>query len=199
MLENYIVQCSKMSYGLTYIDIRKLALAYAKSIGCNYPKNWDKSDLAGVDWLQGYMKRHAQFSLRKPENTSLARATSFNKTNVSEFQGNYQRAYSRTYPERWKTSEIIMLPKPGKSRKDSNSYRPISLVSAISKICEKIIYRIINDHLNSNAAIPNKQYGFRKLHNASHQVCRITEPILKNFTISTKTGVIFLNVAKAFD
>lgn len=97
MLETYIVQSSKMNYGLTYVEIRKLALSYAKLIGCEYPNNWDTSNMAGIDWLKGYMKRHKRLSLRKPENTSLARATSFNKTNVTEFQDNYERAL-QSYP-----------------------------------------------------------------------------------------------------
>lgn len=38
------------------------------------------------------MKRQPQLTLRKPENTSLARGTAFNKTNVAEFYDNYERA-----------------------------------------------------------------------------------------------------------
>lgn len=97
MLKTYILQSSKINYGLTYVEIRKLAFSYAKLLECNYPSNWDKSNMAGIDWLQGYMKRHDQLALRKPENTSLARATSFNKTNVTEFQDNYERAL-QLYP-----------------------------------------------------------------------------------------------------
>ena len=38
------------------------------------------------------MKRHKNLTLRKPGNTSLFRATAFNKTNVMEFFDNYDRA-----------------------------------------------------------------------------------------------------------
>lgn len=38
------------------------------------------------------MKRHKNLILRKPENSSLLRATSFNKTNVMEFFDHYERA-----------------------------------------------------------------------------------------------------------
>lgn len=43
------------------------------------------------------MKRHEELSLRKPENTSLSRATSFNKTNLAEFHSNFEQAL-RSYP-----------------------------------------------------------------------------------------------------
>ncbi|BES91111.1 DDE [Nesidiocoris tenuis] len=40
---------------------------------------------AGEDLFRYFMERHPSQSLRKPQATSLARATSFNKTNVDNF------------------------------------------------------------------------------------------------------------------
>ncbi|KAK9746981.1 CENP-B N-terminal DNA-binding domain [Popillia japonica] len=99
LLEVYILKCSKISYGLTYTDIRKLAYSYAilvinaliqkigaiqkwlVSIGsnrlCDGMKSYN-SKMAGFDWVKSFMRRHEKLTLRKPENTSLARATTFN-------------------------------------------------------------------------------------------------------------------------
>lgn len=41
--------------------------------------------MAGVDWLKGFLRRHQDFSIRKPEATSAARAMEFNKVAVGKF------------------------------------------------------------------------------------------------------------------
>ncbi|KAJ8960684.1 hypothetical protein NQ314_006042 [Rhamnusium bicolor] len=67
----------------------------AKINNLKYPSSWDKNRQAGVDWLSGHMKRYPKLAIRKPEGISLGRATSFNRTNVTEFFDNLSRAYSK--------------------------------------------------------------------------------------------------------
>lgn len=92
LLCEYIIKCSVLNYGLTYRQIRQLAFDYAKRLNLKIPSSWDKNKISGIDWVKGFMKRHPQLTLRKPENTSFARATAFNKANVAEFFDNYERA-----------------------------------------------------------------------------------------------------------
>ncbi|GBP60547.1 Probable RNA-directed DNA polymerase from transposon X-element [Eumeta japonica] len=51
------------------------------------------------------------------------------------------------YPEAWKEAVIISIPKPGKPRDLFTSYRPISLLSGLGKLFEKIFKTRFNDYL----------------------------------------------------
>jgi hypothetical protein len=75
---------------MTYKQTRQLAYDYGRRLECKFPSSWIGNKIAGIDWLQGFMKRHKNLTLRKPENTSLLRATAFKKSIV--FFNNYKRA-----------------------------------------------------------------------------------------------------------
>lgn len=49
------------------------------------PEKWHENKMAGHDWMLGFLKRHKALSIRNPEATSLARATSFKKHNISKY------------------------------------------------------------------------------------------------------------------
>lgn len=83
-----------MHHGLTYFHIRTLAYEYATHLR-QCPKHWEEKKRAGVEWIKGYMKRHNKHSLRKPENTSLARTVNFSKENVEAFQNNLAQVYEK--------------------------------------------------------------------------------------------------------
>lgn len=90
MMKEYLLTSSKMNYGLTYKQARHLAYQYALELG-KCPSKWTENREAGIEWLKGFMKRNKDLSIRKPENTSLSRATSFNKHNVETFFDNYEK------------------------------------------------------------------------------------------------------------
>lgn len=97
-LEQYLVTCSKMCYGLDTWETRRLAYEMAKYHNLKMPKAWEERQMAGIDWLYGFRKRHPEISLRKPEACSLSRATSFNRHNVQKFFDNLFDVLQR-YPD----------------------------------------------------------------------------------------------------
>lgn len=103
------------------------------------------------------------------------------------------------FPRRWKTAVAIMLPKANKNKKEVGSYRPISLLPAISKVIEKSIQRRLKTHLEERSTIPDHQFGFRNQHTTTQQLARITEDIIERYNVAIPTGAIFLDIEKAFD
>ncbi|XP_004207692.2 uncharacterized protein LOC101241821 [Hydra vulgaris] len=83
-----------MNYGLSTKSIRLLAYEFVvKNKVC--PSSWIKNKITGIDWLQGFMKRQPELSLRTPEATSFARSTAFNRHTVGEFLQNLKSVRNR--------------------------------------------------------------------------------------------------------
>lgn len=87
-LAEYMKKAAKLYYGLTPKEVRSMAFQYALRNNISCPLKWCDQERAGVDWFSGFLKRNKSLSIRRPEATSLSRATSFNKTNVSLFFNN---------------------------------------------------------------------------------------------------------------
>ncbi|KAL4142887.1 hypothetical protein QTP88_005280 [Uroleucon formosanum] len=100
------------------------------------------------------------------------------------------------FPTNWKLATIIMIKKPGKDNTDPNNYRPISLLSSVSKIFEKIIHTSLISHLNAIDAILHCQFGFKLNHSTTQQLLRITEHISNGCEKKEHTGAAFLDIAK---
>ena len=80
----YCLEMDKRFYGLTALDIRKLAfqLAIRNKIPCPFPR--DKG-AAGKKWLRKFLQRHPNLAFRKPQGISSARVKGFTKENVQKF------------------------------------------------------------------------------------------------------------------
>ncbi|XP_018302582.1 uncharacterized protein [Mycetomoellerius zeteki] len=92
----YILKASDINYGLSLLELRKLAYEYAKKIGISYPDSWDAKGEASSDWQLSFIKRHRNLSLRTPEQVSQNRAKSFNKENVDAFFSNLSSVLNAT-------------------------------------------------------------------------------------------------------
>ena len=73
-LSEYLKSCCLLNHGLTAVETRKLAQAYAEKNNVNTPVTWISINKASADWLTGFLKRNTNLSIRKPEATSQARA-----------------------------------------------------------------------------------------------------------------------------
>lgn len=103
-----------------------------------------------------------------------------------------------TFPDIMKNSEIIPIFKKG-DRLLPDNYRPISILPNLSKIYEKIILRMINEHIENNNILPNSQYAFRKNHSTKDAMLDLRLKLEENFNNRQKSCIIMLDLSKAFD
>ena len=89
-LVNYLLQAADLYYGLFPKEVRRFAFNCANSLHLKFPQTWSEKGIASADWFSHFLKRHPEMSIRKPQATSLARATSFNKVTVNEFYDNLE-------------------------------------------------------------------------------------------------------------
>ncbi|XP_026330952.1 uncharacterized protein LOC113238326 [Hyposmocoma kahamanoa] len=95
VLQDYIIECSKVYFGLIPTEVRKLAYELALKYKKKFPEKWNENHTAGKEWLAGFLKRHPILSLRSPQATSLSRASSFNEYNVNKFFDNLSEVMDR--------------------------------------------------------------------------------------------------------
>lgn len=98
----------------------------------------------------------------------------------------------------FKKAKVIPIFKKG-CPTDVNNYRPISLLPAMSKILEKLMYIRVVSFLNQQQFFNKHQFGFRKKHSTSHAIMLMVEEIVKAFNEKRFVLGIFLDLSKAFD
>lgn len=88
-LVNHLKFLETRLFGLTRTSLQELAFELAERNGFTHNFNKEKRR-AGQEWLDGFLRRNKDISLRKPEATSAARAQAFNKPQVTNFFKTYQ-------------------------------------------------------------------------------------------------------------
>ena len=83
---------------------------------------------------------------------------------------------SGSFPSILKTAKVVPVFKKG-SKLDCCNYRPISLLSNVEKILEKLMYKRVYNFLTENNIIYDLQFGFRQKFSASHALINLTENI----------------------
>ena len=102
-----------------------------------------------------------------------------------------------TFPELCKIAKLKPLYKKGNKLKPEN-YRPISLLPLISKVFGKIIHNQTQLYLDNNKVLYKFQSGFRKNFSTENNLTYLNEKILNRFDKSLYTGMVLIDLQKAF-
>jgi len=105
-------------------------------------------------------------------------------------------------PNVWKKANIILLLKPKKDKQHPSSYRPISLLSCLGKLLEKIIKQRLLLELERRKILPQHQAGFRPGKSTIYNIVRLeryAQGQLRRPRRRRHSAVILFDIKAAFD
>ena len=111
----------------------------------------------------------------------------------------YNQSWSTgTVPTIWKEAVIRPIPKKGKDKRDPSSYRPISVLSCVGKLLERIISKRLIWHLQSNSVLASAQTSYRQFRSTEEQLALLPQDIEDAFQ-EKKVLAVFFDLSEAFD
>ena len=102
------------------------------------------------------------------------------------------------FPDIFKISRVTPVDKGGNDLNPSN-YRPISTLSALTQIFEKLIWEQLVNYLERCSIFYQYQFGFRKGHSTAQAIAEIADNLRKSIDNNLYTCGVFLDFSKAFD
>ena len=102
------------------------------------------------------------------------------------------------FPDKLKIAKVIPLYKKDDPHLVDN-FRPISLLPAISKIFEKIVFNQVYAYFDRNKLLYTSQYGFRKLHSTELASLELVDRVRLDMDSGKMPLSVFLDLSKAFD
>ena len=98
----------------------------------------------------------------------------------------------------WKDARVTPIYKSDDRRKCEN-YRPISILSVVSKIFEKAVFEQLYYYLNDNSLLSRFQSGFRPGHSTLSLLIQMCDHWLENLDNAELNGIVSIDIKKAFD
>ncbi|RVE41742.1 hypothetical protein evm_013606 [Chilo suppressalis] len=102
------------------------------------------------------------------------------------------------FPDLMKCAKVIPLFKAG-DKSDPSNFRPISVLPALSKVFEKIIYNQLLAHFSINKLLHLKQFGFTRGKSTTDAGTALLKHIFDIWESKHDAIGIFCDLSKAFD
>ena len=102
------------------------------------------------------------------------------------------------FPDCWKVSLVVPVFKNVGERSNAKNYHPVSLLSVVSKVFEKLVNRIV-DHLENLAFFSDFLHGLRFSQSTTDLLTVVSDRIATAFNRSGATPTVAFVISKAFD
>ena len=104
------------------------------------------------------------------------------------------------FPSYFKTAHVSpLLKRPSLSSEDMKNYRPVSNLSFISKITEKVVANRLHSHLHVSGTSNSFQSAYKKLHSTETALLKIHNDIVGAMDKGRVTALTLLDLSAAFD
>ena len=102
------------------------------------------------------------------------------------------------FPDSWKVARVTPIFKEGDKTEKSN-YRPISVLSVISRLFEKLVFDQLYQYMKENGLFSPDQSGFLRLHSTLTCLLKNTDDWYNGLDLGRLVGLVFIDLKKAFD
>ena len=103
------------------------------------------------------------------------------------------------FPDCWKVSSVVPVFKNVGERSTAKNYRPVSLLSVVGKVFEKLVNNRIVDQLQKCGLFSDVQYGFRSSRSTADLLIVLFDRIGGALNRSGATRAVALDISKVFD
>ena len=103
------------------------------------------------------------------------------------------------FPDCSKVSSVVSVFKNVGERCTAKNYHPVSLLSVVSKVFEKLVNNRIVNHLEKCGLFSDFQYGFKSSQSTADLLTVVSDRMTRAFNRSGATRAVVLDISKAFD
>ena len=105
---------------------------------------------------------------------------------------------TQVFPAKWKEANVTPVFKGGE-RQDKQNYRPISLLSNVGKLLERIIFKKLYEYCMANGLLTWRNSGYKRMDSTVNQMIYISHKIYEALSKGEEVCFVSLDATAAFD
>ena len=103
------------------------------------------------------------------------------------------------FPESWRLGTVVPIYKQAGDPSIASNFRPITLLSHLSKIVEKVVFNQLATYISERNILYERQYAYRHCYSTENAVLDAVDWICQNIDSGYVSTIITADLSKAFD